>query len=175
MLMVYMLHACTKPCTVSGKLFMACIMQVTGGADLFIGFGGVVQRPAVAAEAEWYVYDYVTLMTGLKRYQVGHISSMLLQQCVATAVLLHCVAASRCIVCPSEVGVWQNDSALADLLRREGGVHMTHTFQLPWYCSINYQSMVCELRFKSCSSRTYTTNSTACVMQHQNTPCALCL
>ncbi len=28
-------------------------VQATGGADLFIGFGGVVERPAVAAEAEW--------------------------------------------------------------------------------------------------------------------------
>ncbi|EFJ50802.1 hypothetical protein VOLCADRAFT_88690, partial [Volvox carteri f. nagariensis] len=27
-------------------------VQITGGADLFIGYGGVVERPAVAAEAE---------------------------------------------------------------------------------------------------------------------------
>ena len=45
-------------------------LQVTGGADLFIGFGGVVERPLVAAEADWYVYKYNQLIDTLRRYTV---------------------------------------------------------------------------------------------------------
>ncbi|KAF6254612.1 HAD-like domain-containing protein [Scenedesmus sp. NREL 46B-D3] len=50
-------------------------VQVTGGADLFIGFGGVVERAPVAAEAEWYVYKYSQLIESLKRYTVAMIGS----------------------------------------------------------------------------------------------------
>ncbi|KXZ53839.1 hypothetical protein GPECTOR_6g757 [Gonium pectorale] len=50
-------------------------VQMTGGADLFIGYGGVVERPAVAAEAEWYVYDYQALVDSLARYRVAMIGS----------------------------------------------------------------------------------------------------
>lgn len=31
------------------------VAQVSGGADLFIGSGVVVERPMVVAEAEWWV------------------------------------------------------------------------------------------------------------------------
>ena len=44
---------------------------MTGGADLFIGFGGVVERAPVAAEADWYVYKYSQLVETLKRYKVS--------------------------------------------------------------------------------------------------------
>jgi hypothetical protein len=55
------------------------LLQVSGGADLFVGFGGVVQRPAVAAEADWYIYDYQQLLQALKRYTVReHLQSLLL-------------------------------------------------------------------------------------------------
>jgi len=55
------------------------LLQVSGGADLFVGFGGVVQRPAVAAEADWYIYDYQQLLQSLKRYTVrAHLQSRLL-------------------------------------------------------------------------------------------------
>jgi hypothetical protein len=52
----------------------AALLQVTGGADLFIGFGGVVERPAVRAGADWYVKEYTALVQSLKRYTVrpGH-------------------------------------------------------------------------------------------------------
>ncbi|GIL83780.1 hypothetical protein Vretimale_10573 [Volvox reticuliferus] len=50
-------------------------VQITGGADLFIGYGGVVERPAVAAEAEWYVYDYKTLVDSLRRFRAAMIGS----------------------------------------------------------------------------------------------------
>jgi glycerol-3-phosphate dehydrogenase (NAD+) len=36
-------------------------VQVSGGADLFIGFGGVETRPKVQAEADWFVTDYSDL------------------------------------------------------------------------------------------------------------------
>ncbi|GIL57042.1 hypothetical protein Vafri_12308 [Volvox africanus] len=50
-------------------------VQITGGADLFIGYGGVVERPAVAAEAEWYVYDYKMLVDSLRRFRAAMIGS----------------------------------------------------------------------------------------------------
>ncbi|KIY91472.1 hypothetical protein MNEG_16492, partial [Monoraphidium neglectum] len=50
-------------------------VQVTGGADLFIGFGGVIQRPAVAAGADWYVTDYKMLIDNLRRYKVAMVGS----------------------------------------------------------------------------------------------------
>lgn len=49
------------------------MQQVTGGADLFVGFGGVVQRPAVASAADWYVQDFGVLSAALKRYTVRHL------------------------------------------------------------------------------------------------------
>eukprot|EP00877_Chromochloris_zofingiensis_P006035 jgi/Chrzof1/1685/Cz10g17070.t1 len=36
-----------------------------GAADLFIGYGGVVARPNVAAAADWYVYDIQPLIDAL--------------------------------------------------------------------------------------------------------------
>jgi phosphoserine phosphatase len=36
-----------------------------GGADIFIGYGGVVERPAVAARADWFVTDIQTLIDAL--------------------------------------------------------------------------------------------------------------
>ena len=44
--------------------------QVSGGADLFIGYGGVVARPAVEAEADWFVNDYAELEAAMKCYKV---------------------------------------------------------------------------------------------------------
>jgi glycerol-3-phosphate dehydrogenase (NAD+) len=50
-------------------------VQETGGADLFIGFGGVVRRPAVVEKAEWFVDDFATLKDALKRYSVAMVGS----------------------------------------------------------------------------------------------------
>ena len=50
-------------------------VQKSGGADLFIGFGGVVRRAAVAAQADWYVDTFQVLMDALKRYRVAMIGS----------------------------------------------------------------------------------------------------
>ena len=44
--------------------------QVSGGADLFIGYGGVIARPAVEAEADWFVTDHAELEAAMKRYKV---------------------------------------------------------------------------------------------------------
>jgi uncharacterized protein (DUF779 family) len=58
-------------CNSHSPLCLVPAVQVTGGADLFIGFGGVVERTPVAAEADWYVYKYSQLIESLKRYTVG--------------------------------------------------------------------------------------------------------
>ncbi|KAG2432760.1 hypothetical protein HYH02_012893 [Chlamydomonas schloesseri] len=50
-------------------------VQTSGGADLFIGSGVVVEREAVVAEAEWYVYDYRQLVSALSRYKVAMVGS----------------------------------------------------------------------------------------------------
>ena len=36
-----------------------------GGADIFIGYGGVVERPSIAAKADWYMYDIRDLIKAL--------------------------------------------------------------------------------------------------------------
>lgn len=45
-------------------------VQVSGGADLFIGYGGVVSRPTVEAEADWFVTDYADLEVAMKSFKV---------------------------------------------------------------------------------------------------------
>ena len=50
-------------------------VQETGGADVFIGFGGVVRRPAVAAAADWFVDSFDSLRTALKRHRVAMVGS----------------------------------------------------------------------------------------------------
>ena len=37
-----------------------------GGADIFIGYGGVVERPSIASKADWYVYDIRDLIQALQ-------------------------------------------------------------------------------------------------------------
>lgn len=37
-----------------------------GGADVFIGYGGAVRRPAVAAAADWYVLSIQPLLDALE-------------------------------------------------------------------------------------------------------------
>ncbi|KAF6261422.1 HAD-like domain-containing protein [Scenedesmus sp. NREL 46B-D3] len=34
-------------------------------ANIFIGYGGVVERPNIAAQADWYIYDIQTLLQAL--------------------------------------------------------------------------------------------------------------
>jgi hypothetical protein len=48
-------------------------VQSSQGADLFIGYGGVVERPAVAEAAEWFVYDHDDLTRALKCSKVRHL------------------------------------------------------------------------------------------------------
>ena len=36
-----------------------------GGADIFIGYGGVVERPSVASKADWYIYKIRDLSDAL--------------------------------------------------------------------------------------------------------------
>jgi glycerol-3-phosphate dehydrogenase (NAD+) len=50
-------------------------VQESGGADLFIGYGGVVQRPPVAAGADWFVLSHDQLIAALRRYRVAMVGS----------------------------------------------------------------------------------------------------
>ncbi|CAL8468467.1 g8007 [Coccomyxa elongata] len=36
-----------------------------GGADIFIGYGGVVERPTIAGKADWYIYNIEALIAAL--------------------------------------------------------------------------------------------------------------
>lgn len=44
--------------------------QSTGGADLFIGYGGVIERSSVVTEADWYIYDHMDLLDSFVRLKV---------------------------------------------------------------------------------------------------------
>ncbi len=46
-------------------------VQVSGGADLFIGYGGAVQRESVKSNCEWYITDWKELIKNLKQFKVG--------------------------------------------------------------------------------------------------------
>ncbi|CAG9463212.1 unnamed protein product [Pedinophyceae sp. YPF-701] len=50
-------------------------VEVSGGADLFVGFGGVVQRDAVAKGADWYIKSYDMLVNALERRKLAFIGS----------------------------------------------------------------------------------------------------
>ena len=48
---------------------------VAGGADLFVGFGGIVRRPAVAAAAPWFVNSFSTLQSALATRKLAMVGS----------------------------------------------------------------------------------------------------
>ncbi|KAG7369356.1 phosphoserine phosphatase [Nitzschia inconspicua] len=50
-------------------------VQETGGADLFIGFGGVIERAKVIEGADWFVNSYQELIDALPRWKVAMIGS----------------------------------------------------------------------------------------------------
>eukprot|EP00884_Botryococcus_braunii_P018008 jgi/Botrbrau1/4891/Bobra.118_1s0005.1 len=50
-------------------------VQISGGADLFIGFGGVVKRPIVMEGADWFVDSWQTLLNALTHHKVAFIGS----------------------------------------------------------------------------------------------------
>lgn len=54
---------------------LEAVQVAEGGADLFVGFGGVVQRPAVAAGADWYVFSHDQLTEALRRYRVAMVGA----------------------------------------------------------------------------------------------------
>ncbi|WIA14356.1 hypothetical protein OEZ85_002885 [Tetradesmus obliquus] len=96
-------------------------VQVTGGADLFIGFGGVVERPPVAAEADWYVYKYSQLIEALKRYTVAMIGSGAWACAAMHIVAQNCLAYDEADEFVDEVRMWVYEeefqgSKLTDLI-----------------------------------------------------------
>eukprot|EP00199_Chlamydomonas_sp_CCMP681_P002344 CAMPEP_0119107598 /NCGR_PEP_ID=MMETSP1180-20130426/11493_1 /TAXON_ID=3052 ORGANISM="Chlamydomonas cf sp, Strain CCMP681" /NCGR_SAMPLE_ID=MMETSP1180 /ASSEMBLY_ACC=CAM_ASM_000741 /LENGTH=420 /DNA_ID=CAMNT_0007093113 /DNA_START=27 /DNA_END=1285 /DNA_ORIENTATION=+ len=54
---------------------LEAVTSASGGADLFIGYGGVAVDPTVAAQAEWFIYDWPTLTANMRRYKVAMIGS----------------------------------------------------------------------------------------------------
>jgi len=50
-------------------------VEATGGADIFICYGGVVERQNVASRSDWFVRSYDDLMRCLKRYKVAMVGS----------------------------------------------------------------------------------------------------
>ncbi|GAB4821168.1 hypothetical protein N2152v2_008214 [Parachlorella kessleri] len=50
-------------------------VQITRGADVFVGFGGVARRQAVMAGADWFVDSFDTLRAALQHYRVAMIGS----------------------------------------------------------------------------------------------------
>lgn len=50
-------------------------VQETGGADMFVGFGGVVAREVVMQAADWFVTDFDVLQESLPRHRVAMIGS----------------------------------------------------------------------------------------------------
>ena len=50
-------------------------VEQTGGADLFIGYGGVVEHDQVRKRADWFVMDYSELSNALPRLKVAMVGS----------------------------------------------------------------------------------------------------
>lgn len=50
-------------------------VQETGGADMFVGFGGIVKREVVMHAADWFVESFDTLREALPRYRIAMIGS----------------------------------------------------------------------------------------------------
>lgn len=68
-------------------------VEVTGGADLFIGYGGVIERKKVKDGADWYIYDYGVLIEAMTTFNVAMIGSgawacaalsLIAQNCIST-------------------------------------------------------------------------------------------
>ncbi|GBF87939.1 glycerol-3-phosphate dehydrogenase [Raphidocelis subcapitata] len=81
-------------------------VQVSGGADLFVGFGGVVRRPAVEAGADWYVFDYKVLLDSLKRYKVAMVGSGAWACAAAHMVAQNCAGDDPADEFADEVRMW---------------------------------------------------------------------
>jgi glycerol-3-phosphate dehydrogenase (NAD+) len=86
-------------------------VQVSGGADVFVGFGGVVARPAVMQGADWFVTDFKTLSDALPRPRIAMIGSgegsaglWLTVSILKAAAGSDCKGAASPLVNPSECG-----------------------------------------------------------------------
>lgn len=89
-------------------------VQATGGADLFIGYGGVIVREAVASAADWFVNSYDTLLSALKRYKVAMIGSGAWASAAARMLAQSVMADDPADVFDDEVG-WLMGVRLCDV------------------------------------------------------------
>mmetsp|Transcript_21179 Transcript_21179/g.55176 ORF Transcript_21179/g.55176 Transcript_21179/m.55176 type:complete len:618 (+) Transcript_21179:94-1947(+) len=78
------------------------------GADLFIGYGGVVERSAVKEAAEWFVYDHDDLTRALKQSRVAMVGSSALA-CAMVPMLCHNVLQDEQF--DNTVMMWVHDAA----------------------------------------------------------------
>ncbi|KAF5828643.1 HAD-like domain-containing protein [Dunaliella salina] len=78
------------------------------GADLFIGYGGVVERSTVAEAAEWFVYDHDDLTRALKQSRVAMVGSSALA-CAMVPMLCHNVLQDEQF--DNTVMMWVHDAA----------------------------------------------------------------
>eukprot|EP00798_Chlamydomonas_sp_ICE-L_P013167 gene13167-30652_t len=80
------------------------------GADLFIGYGGNVQRRQVMAEADWFVFSFDELFRALKRYKVTMIGAGAMA-CAAMHVMSQNLdAEDPAQVFDPQVKMWLHDS-----------------------------------------------------------------
>lgn len=70
-----LLTLATRPARATDGITDLEAVQSTGGADLFIGYGGVVVRPAVEAGADWFVHSHQELLAALQRFRVAMVGS----------------------------------------------------------------------------------------------------
>jgi glycerol-3-phosphate dehydrogenase (NAD+) len=81
-------------------------VQVEGGADLFIGYGGVEERGNVKAEADWYVYDHKTLSSNLQRYKVAVVGNNAMASAVMHILAANCDAEDPADEFVEKVSMW---------------------------------------------------------------------
>lgn len=87
-------------------------VQESGGADLFIGYGGVVKRQVVLENADWFIYDFKTLTQSLLRYQVAMIGSGAWACAAAKLVASNVAKSDRGDKFAREVRMWVYDEVV---------------------------------------------------------------
>jgi glycerol-3-phosphate dehydrogenase (NAD+) len=50
-------------------------VQQTGGADLFVGYGGVIERSVIKEQADWFITHHDELTSALPRFKIAMIGS----------------------------------------------------------------------------------------------------
>lgn len=89
-------------------------VQETGGADIFIGYGGVVKRQAVADAADWFVDSFDVLYRALQRHRVAMVGSGAWACAAVRLVAENTLARDEGDRFVDEVRMWVHDEQLDD-------------------------------------------------------------